>query len=186
MRATMTAAKGGPVSIASKIDHYTVADLDDTPDDGQRYEVINGTLVVTPPPFMPHNERSQMIGLALLDQAPSSLKVSLTGTAGVEIETDCLIPDAIVYRAGSYPGNLPAEAVLLIVEVTSPSNRRNDTVLKLDRYARAGIPHYWVVDPGWITAYELVDGAYRTYAEGAAISVGRPFPVSVSVQPTSA
>ncbi len=169
------------MSIASKLDHYTVADLDATPDDGQRYEVINGTLVVTPPPFMPHNERSQMIGLALLDQAPTGLKISLTGTAGVEIETDCLIPDVIVYRAGSYPGNLPAEAVRLIVEVTSPSNRRNDTVLKLDRYARAGIPHYWIVDPDRVTVYELAGDAYRVVAEGTTVAVARPFPVRVSL-----
>jgi Uma2 family endonuclease len=165
------------VTLASKLDHYTVADLDDTPDDGQRYEVINGTLVVTPPPFMPHNRRSQSVGLALLSAAPPDLEVALTSTAGVQIGDDCLIPDVVVYRAADYPGNLPAEAVLLVVEVTSPSNRSNDTVLKLDRYARAGIPHYWIVDPDTVTVYGLVDGAYREVVRGPVIAVGSPFPV---------
>jgi Uma2 family endonuclease len=173
------------VSIASKLDHYTVADLDSTPDDGQRYEVINGTLVVTPPPFMPHNRRNTEVGIALYAAAPPDVDVCTTSTAGVQIGSDLLIPDVVAYRRGEYPRNLPVESVLLVVEVTSPSNRSNDTVLKLDRYARAGIPHYWIVDPGWITAYELVDGAYRAYAEGAAMTVEHPFPVSVSIQPSS-
>lgn len=169
------------MTLASKLDHYTIADLEDTPDDGQRYEVINGTLVVTPPPFMPHNERSQRIGLALLAAVPPGMKVNLTSTAGVQIGDDCLIPDVVVYRAADYQGNLPAEAVVLIVEVTSPSNRSNDTVLKLDRYARAGIPHYWIVDPDRITAYELVDGSYQVVAAGASAEVERPFRVAISL-----
>ena len=105
----------------------------------------------------------------------------MTSTAGVQIGDDLLVPDVIVYRAGDYPGNLPAHAARLVVEVTSPSNRINDTVLKLDRYARAGIPHYWVVDPDRITVYELTDGAYRVVPEGSAVDVQGPFPVRVSV-----
>ena len=85
----------------------------------------------------------------------------------------------VVYRHGDYPRNLPAEAVVLIVEVTSPSNRSNDTVLELDRYARAGIPHYWVVDPDRITVFELVDGNYRETQNGPAIAVEQPFPVEL-------
>lgn len=161
-------------------DHFTVADLEDTPDDGRRYEVINGTLVVTPAPFMPHHQRAQAVGLALLDAAPSGVEVMLTGL-GVQIGEDLLIPDVVVYAAGDYQRNLPVAAVLLVVEVTSPSNRSNDTVLKLDRYARAGIPHYWIVDPDRITVYELVDGSYRETASSPTIAVDQPFPAQVSL-----
>lgn len=169
------------MTIVARSDHYTMADLDNTPDDGQRYEVINGTLVVTPPPFMPHNERSQAIGVALLQAAPPEFKVVLTGTAGVEIGDDLLIPDVVVYRSADYERNLPVEAVALVVEVTSRSNRSNDTVLKLDRYARAGIPHYWIVDSDAITVYELSDGVYREVERGAAIARDQPFPVRCGV-----
>jgi Uma2 family endonuclease len=171
------------VDLVSRLDHYTVHDLDETPDDGQRYEVINGTLVVTPPPFMPHNERSQAVGLALLAAAPPGISVMLTGTAGVQIGDDCLVPDVVVYRAGSYPGNLPADAVLLVVEVTSPSNRSNDTVLKLDRYARAGIRHYWIVDPDAVTVHELIGDTYRVAGRGREVTVAEPFRVQVTVAP---
>jgi Uma2 family endonuclease len=162
-------------------DHFTLADLENTPDDGRRYEVINGTLVVTPAPFMPHNRRSQALGLALLDAVPNGMEVMLTGTLGVQLGEDLLIPDAVVYRVGDYPRNLPVEAVVLVVEVTSPSNRSNDTVLKLDRYARAGVPHYWVVDPDVITVFELVDGTYREVTSGPSIAVEQPFPVDVQL-----
>lgn len=162
-------------------DHFTLADLENTPDDGRRYEVINGTLVVTPVPFMPHNERSTRVGVALLNAAPREFEVCLTSTAGVEIGEDLLIPDVVVYRVGDYQRNLPVEAVVLVVEVTSPSNRSNDTVLKLDRYARAGVPHYWIVDPDRIIVFELVGGAYREVTSGPGVTVDQPFPVEVRV-----
>src|SRR3954454_7786188 len=103
----MTTAEGGPMTIASKLDHYTVADLDSTPDDGQRYEVINGTLVVTPPPFMPHNRRDTAVGLALHAAAPPGIEVCMTSTAGIQIGSDLLVPDLVAYREGEYPRNLP-------------------------------------------------------------------------------
>jgi Uma2 family endonuclease len=160
-------------------DHFTVADLEDTPDDGRRYEVINGTLVVTPAPFMPHNERGTRIALALAAAAPGAFEVCVTGTAGVEVGDDLLIPDVVVYRSGDYQRNLPVDAVVLVVEVTSPSNRSNDTVLKLDRYARAGIPHYWIIDPDAVSVYELVDGRYRLQRYGEDVAVAEPFEVRV-------
>jgi Uma2 family endonuclease len=169
------------VTAVTRLDHYTVADLESTPDDGQRYEVINGTLLVTPPPFMPHNKRATAVGGAFLQAAPPDLEVCVTSTAGVQIGEDCLVPDVVVYRAGDYQGNLPAEAVVLVVEVTSPSNRSNDTVLKLDRYARAGIPHYWVVDPDTITVYALEGDSYRTAATGRAVRVTEPFDAAVAL-----
>ena len=44
----------------------------------------------------------------------------------------------------------------------SPSTRRTDLTIKRDRYARAGIASYWVIDPAGpiLTAYDLVDGGY--------------------------
>ena len=86
-----------------------------------------------------------------------------------------------MYRPGDYDPYLPADAVQLVVEVTSSGNRSNDSVVKFERYIRAGIPHYWIVDPDVITVYELVDGAYRVTTEGAAVRVQRPFAVEVAV-----
>lgn len=69
----------------------------------------------------------------------------------------------------------------LVVEVTSPSNRRTDTVTKLDLYARAGIRHYWIVDPEQITVYELDGAAYRVVSRGPSAQLTAPLPVQVTL-----
>jgi Uma2 family endonuclease len=54
-------------------------------------------------------------------------------------------------------------APLLTVEVLSPSTRRHDRGVKMQRYAALGVPHYWIVDPEgkWIECYRLEGGTYR-------------------------
>ncbi len=61
-------------------------------------------------------------------------------------------PDLIVVNCASYErtctdgGLLPADDVVLAVEILSPSSRRTDSTIKHDEYSDAGIPHYWIVD----------------------------------------
>lgn len=75
--------------------------------------------------------------------------------------------------------------MLLVVEVLSPSNSRNDLVLKRHDYAAASIPAYWIVDPPapTITVLELTDrGDYAERAElqpGLTWTTDRPFPVTI-------
>lgn len=66
----------------TRLDHYRIDDLDSQADDGLRYEVLNGSLYVTPPAGYPHNRRAQHIGLALLEVAPPGVEVLMTGTPG--------------------------------------------------------------------------------------------------------
>ena len=138
---------------------FTVGDLGRVADDGMHYEVINGSLLVTPPTAYPHNRRAQHVGLLLLDALPAGLELLMTGTQAVELEDgDGPCPDLLVYTPGDYAVVIPAAAVILVIEVTSPGNRSNDTVTKLERYARAGSPHYWIIDPERITVYRLMQG----------------------------
>lgn len=69
----------------------------------------------------------------------------------------------------------------LVVEITSPSTRRYDRLLKLDRYMRAGVREYWIVDPAerqvWVN--QLVDGFYRTATVYSANSIQTTVPVGV-------
>ena len=85
--------------------------------------------------------------------------------------------------AGDYGTDIPVDAVALLVEVTSPSNRSTDTVTKLDLYARFAVRHYWVVDPDEITVFELDpgSGAYREISLGPSARVSEPFPISVTL-----
>lgn len=62
-------------------------------------------------------------------------------------------PDVLAFVEGDYGLAIPAEAVRLVVEVTSPSGRRTDTVTKLDLHARVGVQRYRVVDPDEIVVH---------------------------------
>lgn len=171
-------------TVPTQLDHYTIDDLERlAAEDGARYEVLNGSLYVTPPAGYPHNRRAQRIGLALLAAAPAGVEVLMTGTQAVRMGDDGPCPDIVVFTAGDYPRDIPVEATLLVIEVTSPSNRSTDTVTKLDLYARAGVRHYWVVDPGEITVYTLAadGGAYQLVSRGTAVQVTAPFPVTVAL-----
>jgi Uma2 family endonuclease len=75
----------------------------------------------------------------------------------------------------------------LVVEVLSPGTARIDRMIKLSRYAEAGIGQYWIVDPRVpsVQVFNLVDGAYVLVAEGAGqtpVAVTEPLAVTVIPQ----
>jgi Uma2 family endonuclease len=129
---------------------WTINDLGDLPE-GYRYEIFDGSLLVSPPPPLPHVRATKYLDRLLERQAPAHLCV-LTAGAGVSIRggASYLIPDVVVVPWSALdrprPTLLPPD-VLLAVEVLSPSNPGNDLVLKRHEYAVAGIPQYWIVDP---------------------------------------
>ena len=122
------------------------------PDDGKRYELVSGELVVTPAPAPLH----QSILAALFDRMSPYLRSTGAGRirwspADLAFgEEEVLQPDLFVL-----PASLPeairqwsdVTALLLAVEVLSPSTARYDRIVKRRRYQRAGVPEYWIVDP---------------------------------------
>jgi Uma2 family endonuclease len=139
--------------------------LEALPDDGRHYEVVDGLLVVSPPPTSWH----QVVTAALLRQlsahAPPDWHV--LPELGLPLGTDGRVPDLSVVsaRAPLHPGApLPAPAdVGLVVEVVSPSSRKTDRFAKPGEYAEAGIPLFWSVetDPDLLlVAYRLGAGSY--------------------------
>jgi len=170
---------------------WTFADVEKLPDDGYRYEVIDGNLMVSPPPSAWHQHITYLLNRLLDDAAPDDL--SVVPAAGVLLETSdptrYLIPDLLVVRARALTPvtkNLSPSDVLLAVEVVSPSSGTHDRVTKRDVYARLGIPHYWLVEsaaPGMISALTLdVSGAYVGAAEAVgdeALALDQPFPVHI-------
>ena len=145
----------------------TRADLHDVPDDGHRYELIDGVLIVSPAPKTRHQVAVVNLILALAPSCSAERQL-LTAPFDVVLADDTVIqPDIVVaHKADLTEHDLPG-APLLAVEVLSPSTRGIDLLLKKDRLARAGCPHYWAVDPDEpsITAWTLVDGAYVLTAE---------------------
>lgn len=131
----------------------TYDDLLDMPDDGQRYEIIGGELIVNPPPTWGHQ---QIVGYfyRLLDdfaRATKSGRVTFAPFGVLLSPHDAVEPDLIFLSATRPP--VPSEDNTidyppdLVVEVISPSSRRRDRVAKMALYARAGVPEYWTADP---------------------------------------
>lgn len=122
------------------------------PDDGNRYEVIDGVLYVTTAPSFFHQWIIRQIVLALVKQLDDN-GVGITTWAPISVlmpGCDPVQPDILVVRREDLNiihdrgvHGVPA----LIVEVLSPSNPAQDLVVKRGAYARAGLPEYWIVRP---------------------------------------
>ena len=148
----------------------TRADLDEAPDDGHRYELIDGVLIVTPAPSW-HHQRAVVRLLRLLDTACPSSMETLVAPFDVALADDTVMqPDLLVARRSELTMRDLPVAPVLAVEVLSPSTRRIDLTLKRSRYESAGCLAYWVVDPMQpsITTWLLAEGAYveASHAEG--------------------
>jgi len=165
---------------------FTVDDLEGMPDDGNRYELIDGMLLVTPAPGWPHQEMGAELFFQLRLHHPADLRV-LPAPFAVRTAFDSEVqPDVIVTRyVDLTPKNLPV-APLLAVEVLSRSTRLKDLNLKKAHYERIGVASYWILDPtepGALTAFELdAEGRYQhlAHVEGDEEFVAtRPFPVTV-------
>lgn len=165
----------------------TRAELDAMPDDGRRYELIDGTLVVTPAPSPQHQHVVVGLLLALKSTCPNDLDV-LVAPLDVALGDDSVLqPDLLVARRADFTARDLPVAPLLAVEVLSPSTRRIDLTLKRSRYEAAGCASYWVVDPDpdapSLTAWELRDGRYVEVARvvGQERFTGRtPYDVVIS------
>lgn len=176
---TATAPAGLPFSRA-----LTRADLDDTPDDGHRYELIDGALLVTPSPMHRHQSAVGELYVQLRLGCPADLQVLLAPFDVVLADDTVVQPDLLVARRADFTERELPVAPLLAVEILSPSTRRIDLMLKRSRYEAAGCPSYWVVDPDVpsIIAWELRDGAYALVGEVSgddSLTLEQPYPVTV-------
>ncbi len=165
---------------------FTVDDLEAMPDDGHRYELIDGVLIVTPAPGWYHQESSAALLGQLRNACPAEFRV-LPAPFGVRTSVNNeLQPDILVARYGDLtPKNLPV-APVLAVEVLSASTALNDLNNKRAAYERMGAASYWVVDPdepGGLTVFELdAKGRYREVASVCGdekFTTERPFPITI-------
>ncbi|RJQ72967.1 Uma2 family endonuclease [Pseudonocardiaceae bacterium YIM PH 21723] len=165
---------------------WTIDDVLRLPDDrGQRIELVDGALVVSPAGRMRHQRLVGKLFTQLSAAAPSDVEVTLD--INVRLAEDrLLIPDLTIMRC---PGAdflmVPAAELLMAVEVVSPSSRTYDRVTKRHLYAESGIPYYLLVDPTdaglLLRAYQLVQGRYKELASGndGILDLEQPFEVSL-------
>ena len=159
----------------------TVADLEAMPDDGRRYELIGGAIVMTPGPGVDHQRVSRRLQRFLEDAWPAMevfdapIDLDLPGEQRVQ-------PDLVVVERGRTGPRLSLP-VALVVEIVSPGSQTNDRVTKRATYAAAGIPAYWILDPdrGIVTCHVLDGADYRVVAEGATVTVDDPVSLRIDL-----
>jgi Uma2 family endonuclease len=165
----------------------TVDDLDLTPDDGCRYELDDGVLVVSPAPMTIHQRVLHRLEVLLEAACPPEFEL-LPGPGVVMSEIQYRIPDLVVVRAdtvGFTEKNVtrPPE---LVIEIASPSTACYDQARKKAVYADFGIPAYWIVVPDpdrpSLTEYALTRDTYTEVGRAAGeqpFATTTPFPVEI-------
>jgi len=162
---------------------FTVAELDRLPDDGRRYELLDGVLVVSPRPTSIHQLAAFRLAKVLDSACPEDLcvlpepAVQLTGATELD-------PDIVVVHFDEVGVAKFTEPPLLVVEVRWPSTALIDLNRKKAAYERFGVRSYWIVNPDpaqpEVTVFELRDGRYMTVAVTAdPLSVDHPFQVTI-------
>lgn len=145
------------------------------PDDGRRYEIIEGVLYVANAPSFDHQfavgetfaylrqfVREQQLGVVLT--APFEVHLSETSKP--------VQPDVFFIRKERQPTSgdrIFVGAPDLIVEVISPSSIRLDRSIKFDTYERYGVAEYWLVDLKWrgVEVHTLSNGEYALLGQYA-------------------
>jgi Uma2 family endonuclease len=169
---------------------YTVADLHGLPDDGRRYELIDGSIIVSPSATIDHNTIAHWITAALWASVPNDdYVIGLDQSTRIDDHNEPR-PDVIAAPAAfSRQSPFPIGGSLLVVEVVSPSSVLRDTETKRALYAKAGIPSYWIVvpepDEPTIALAELVlDGdtyRYATHYTRDLFATEAPWPVQIDL-----
>jgi Uma2 family endonuclease len=132
--------------------HWTYHQYATLPEDGQRYEIVDGVLYMAPSPTGSHQGAAgeffahlrmhvQVAGLGRVFIAP--FDVELAPKTVVQ-------PDVfVILNAGmhKYREDRLVGAPDLVVEIASPATATYDRRTKYDAYVRAGVPEYWVADP---------------------------------------
>ncbi|MFI7546419.1 Uma2 family endonuclease [Actinoplanes sp. NPDC049599] len=181
----MTAAISG----LPPADGWTVDDLYALPDDGVRRELIDGALHVSPSPTSVHQVIAMRLGVLLEQTCPEHLFVSQAND--VELSPNRMfIPDVLVTTfeaARRRTGSFLADEVVLVAEIVSPGSQSVDRVLKPALYAKAGIPHYWLIetDGGLTVQTYRLNGDAEAYEPSGTftdvVSTDSPWPIEIPV-----
>ena len=128
---------------------WTLAELDRLPDDGNKYELVDGELFVTPAPSPAH----EALATELLDILFPYVKAQRLGSLvfprsvvrqkGSEVEPDMMVRPSTPTHPKTW-AEMPTP--LLVVEILSRTTRRRDNEQKRAYYLRIGVAEYWIVD----------------------------------------
>src|SRR5690349_8530990 len=138
------------MGMAISMPRFTIEDLERFPNDGNRYELLDGILIVTPAPGPAHQIVASRLMYHLSDalQGPGYAHVVGPGVV-VRTPRTQLEPDILVYPSRYSPKTEWAKVGehWLAVEVLSRSSRIYDREIKRDAYFALGVQQVWLVDP---------------------------------------
>lgn len=136
--------------MATHFKRWTLDEVHSLPDDGNKYELVNGELFVTPPPSDNHETILARLTRLLSPYASHNghgliyHPRAVIRVAGSEVEPDLMVRQPAA-RAHADWKEVPIP--ILVVEVFTDSTRRRDQVQKRQLYLDAGIAEYWMLDP---------------------------------------
>ncbi|GLY78131.1 Uma2 family endonuclease [Actinoallomurus iriomotensis] len=164
---------------------WTIDEVVAMPENGSRYELVEGRLVVSPVPAKPHQMASKRLEKFLDAAAPPELEANRE--VNLQVGADLLVPDVMVATAEVLggPGQFVESAdVVLVAEILSPGNSKFERAWKPQRYAEAGILFYVEVDLSVEPQVTFLRRQGRDYVKvaeaksGERLEVSRPFPLS--------
>ena len=158
----MAVSKRGGVRPGSS----TYQDLLNTPDDGKRYEVLEGDLIVSPSPRIKHQQISWKLAELLNLAVRAGHGMAVAAPLDVVLaDSDVVEPD-LLFIARDHMAIVTEDNIQgapdLVVEIISEGSRRRDVLTKRAVYERYGVRFYWLVDPEeeTVRVFALQNGAY--------------------------
>jgi Uma2 family endonuclease len=138
------------MAMPARPSYYTAEMVREFPNDGNRYEVVYGELLVTPAPRLGHQElvgrlyrylgdylRREPVGHVLFSPA------DISWDATTLVQPDLFVAALEEVRTMTWA---KVQTLLLVVEILSPTTAWHDRFTKRKRYQEAGVPAYWIVD----------------------------------------
>jgi len=164
---------------------WTYADLEQLPEseDGRRYEIIDGELIVTASPI-PLHQLVLMRTAREFDRAALADDAGIVLTAPVDVRfapRQVAVPDLLFVARDRLHivGPKAIEAAPdIVVEILSPSTRNRDRGRKMDLYARFVVREYWLIDPEArsVAVFALRDGRYEPLPQEGGVARSEVLP----------
>jgi Uma2 family endonuclease len=146
----------------------TYEEYAELPDDGNRYELVDGQLeLMSPSPARTHQIISRRLLLLLSQDCESDYEIVAAPVDVVLSDVEVRQPDLVMIhlsRLSIYKerGSI-VEPPDLVIEILSPNSLKRDKIAKHQAYARFGVPEYWILNPADETLEQHLLGPDRTY-----------------------